>query len=150
MAPRLQSPATHAPVARMAPPDESSPGIARVDRWLFAVRLFKSRTDAAAAVAGGRVHVNGERVKPSRGLAPGDAVAFTRHGVEFDCVVLALPARRGPAAQATTCYEESEASRARRALQSERMKVAGAMAIRSDERPDKHGRRKLRQLRGRA
>src|ERR1700719_4214577 len=72
------------------------PGAARVDRWLFAVRLFKSRSLAAEAVAGGRVHVNGERVKAAREVRPGDQVSFVRGRVEFECVVAQIPLRRGP------------------------------------------------------
>jgi len=124
-------------------------GAMRIDRWLFAVRLFKSRTLAAAAVSGGRVHVNGERVKPSRSVRIGDAVGFVRGAVEFDCEVLALPARRGPARVAALCFRESEASGARRREFGERMRLAAALAPRPDERPDKHDRRELRRLRGR-
>ena len=58
----------------------------RIDRWLFGVRLFKSRSAAADAVSGGRVHLNGERVKPSRGVKPGNTVTFTRSAVVFECV----------------------------------------------------------------
>jgi len=121
----------------------------RIDRWLFAVRLFKSRTLAAGAVSGGKVHVNGERVKPSRGLRVGDAIRFVRGAVDFDCEVLALPARRGPAREAALCYRESAASSARRVEFAERMRVAAALAPRPAERPDKHDRRELRRMRGR-
>ena len=121
----------------------------RIDRWLFAVRLFKSRTGAATAVSGGRVHVNGERVKPSRGVRVGDAISFVRGAVEFDCEVTALPQRRGPAPEAMGCYRESEASIARRLQFSERMRVAAALAPRPELRPDKHERKELRRMRGR-
>ncbi len=66
----------------------------RIDRWLFAVRLYKSRSLAADAVGGGKVHVNGERVKPARALRAGDIVSFIRGAVAFDCEVTALPERR--------------------------------------------------------
>jgi ribosome-associated heat shock protein Hsp15 len=125
------------------------PGATRIDRWLFGVRLFKSRSAAADAVSGGKVHLNGERVKPSRGVKPGDTVAFTRGAVEFECVVAAIPERRGPAAAAARCYDETPASKARRADFAARMKVAAALAPRPEDRPDKHDRRLLRRLRGR-
>jgi ribosome-associated heat shock protein Hsp15 len=121
----------------------------RIDRWLFFVRLFKSRSLAGDAVSGGRVHVNGERVKSSRVVRPGDQVAFNRGAVPFDCEVTALPLRRGPAPQAAACYRESEASVARRAQFAERMRVSAAFAPRPDTRPDKHERRELRRIRGR-
>lgn len=121
----------------------------RIDLWLFAVRLFKSRSLASQAVTGGRVHVNGERVKPSRAVRIGDGVAFARGAVDFDCTVLALPLRRGPAPEAARCYLESPDSVARRARFAERMRVAAALTPRPMARPDKHDRRELRRLRGR-
>lgn len=129
--------------------DETGPGAARIDRWLFAVRLFKSRSLAAQAAGGGKVHVNGERVKPSRELRLGDTVTFVRAAVEFECTVKSVPLRRGPAPAASQCYEESAASQARRAQHAERMRLAAAHAPSPDERPDKHQRQLLRRLRGR-
>jgi ribosome-associated heat shock protein Hsp15 len=121
----------------------------RIDRWLFGARLCKSRSIAADAVAGGKVHLNGERVKPSHAVKPGDTVTFTRGAVVFECVVTSVPLRRGPASEAARCYEETSASRARREEFAARMKVAAGLTPRPDERPDKHGRRLLRRLRGR-
>jgi ribosome-associated heat shock protein Hsp15 len=129
---------------------ETGPGATRIDRWLFGVRLFKSRSLAADAVSGGKVHINGERVKPSRGVQPGDTVTFTRAAVEFECIVTAIPLRRGPASEAARCYDETPASKARREEFAARMKVASGLTPRPDERPDKHGRRLLRRLRGRS
>ena len=71
----------------MGEPEETGPNAMPLDRWLFGVRLFKSRSAAANAVSGGRVHLNDERVKPSRGVKPGDNVTFTRSAVIFECVV---------------------------------------------------------------
>jgi len=129
--------------------NEGGPGAARVDRWLFAVRLFKSRSLAAQAVSGGRVHINGERVKPSRSVQPGDTVTFTRGAVEFECVVTAVPLRRGSASEAVRCYDETPGSKARREEFAARMKFAAGLTPRPEDRPDKHDRRLLRRLRGR-
>jgi ribosome-associated heat shock protein Hsp15 len=131
------------------PSAATHPGARRIDRWLFAVRLFRSRALAAQAVGGGRVHVNSERVKPAHEVRPGDRVTFARRGVEFECRVIAVPARRGPAAEAARCYEETPASAARRAEFCARMKLAAALAPRPSGRPDKHQRAQLRRLRGR-
>ena len=128
---------------------ESAPGSARIDRWLFGVRLFKSRSLAADAVTGGKVHVNGARVRPSHGVRPGDVVTFNRGAVDFECAVAAIPERRGPAKEALKCYTETDASRQRRELHAQRMRLAAAMAPRPEERPDKHQRKELRRLRGR-
>jgi ribosome-associated heat shock protein Hsp15 len=121
----------------------------RIDRWLFGVRLSRSRSAAAESVAGGKVHLNGERVKSSHAVKPGDTVTFTRNSVLFECVVAAVPLRRGPASEAALCYEETAASKARREEFSAHMKLAAGIRPRPDGRPDKHGRRLLRQLRGR-
>lgn len=128
---------------------DEGPGATRIDRWLFAVRLFKSRSLAAAAVSGGKVHINGERVKASRAVRPGDAVSFMRGAVEFECTVAAIAPRRGPASEAVRCYDETPASQARRAEFAARMRSAAALTPRPDQRPEKHERRLLRRLRGR-
>jgi ribosome-associated heat shock protein Hsp15 len=124
-------------------------GAARIDRWLFAVRLFKSRSLAAQAVSGGKVHVNGARVRPSHGVRPGDLVTFNRGTVDFECHVAAIPERRRPAKEAVISYTETDDSRARREQHAQRMRLAAALTPRPDERPDKHQRRELRRLRGR-
>jgi len=121
----------------------------RIDRWLFAVRLFKSRSLAAQAVTGGKVHVNGARVKPAHAVKAGDSVSFVRGATTFDCAVRAIPLRRGPASEAQQCYEESAGSRARREEFSQRMKLAAALSPRPEGRPEKHERRELRRIRGR-
>jgi ribosome-associated heat shock protein Hsp15 len=129
--------------------DEGGEAAGRLDRWLFATRLFKSRSLAAEAVHGGRVHVNGDRVKPARAVRAGDVVTFSRGAVHFECTVKGIPLRRGPAREAQLCYKETERSRVERDAFAARMRTASALAPRPDERPDKHGRRELRRLRGR-
>lgn len=138
-------------MSRAIKPDdcESGPGITRLDRWLFAVRLFKSRSLAAEAVNGGKVHINGSRVRASHSVRPGDLVTFSRGAVDFECHVAAIPERRGPAREAVASYTETDASRARREEHAQRMRFAAAMAPRPEERPGKHDRRELRRLRGR-
>jgi ribosome-associated heat shock protein Hsp15 len=121
----------------------------RIDRWLWCTRLFKSRTLAAEAVGGGKVHVNGRRVKPAHAVGVGDTVSITRPGYEFQCEILKLPERRGSAPLAQACYAETDAARAAREKYSENARLAAAFAQPSLERPDKHARRELRRLRGR-
>ena len=120
---------------------------ARIDRWLWYVRFYKSRALASRAVAGGKVHVNGDRVKPARSIAPGDRLSITRGPQAFEIVVVALPGRRGPAAEAQRCYEETPASVARRAKLSEQHALAAAFAPRPETRPHKRERRQLLKLR---
>lgn len=79
----------------------------RIDRFLFFIRLVKSRTLAQAVIEEGYVRVEGKRVeKPSEEVRIGNVVALPLHGRVRILRVLALPERRGPAAQARLCYEE--------------------------------------------
>lgn len=86
----------------------------RVDKWLWFARLFKSRSQATDAVAGGLVHVNGERVKPSRMLNVADRLHITKDEVRMEVVVNSMPTRRGPAPEARMHYVETEESIAAR------------------------------------
>jgi hypothetical protein len=88
-------------------------------------------------------------VKPAHAAKLGDAISFTRSGVSFECLLTAIPLRRGPASEAARCYEETTDSKTRREEFIVRMKMAGGPTSRAAERPDKHGRRLLRRLRGR-
>ena len=116
----------------------------RIDKWLWCARFFKSRAQATAAVAGGLVHVNGERVKPARAVHVDDRVEITRDEQRFEVVIRSLPVRRGPAPEARTHYVETEASIAAREQQRERSRLAPPAPA---GRPDKHARRLLRDLR---
>jgi ribosome-associated heat shock protein Hsp15 len=79
----------------------------RVDRFLFFIRLAKSRTLAQAIVEEGYVRIDGRRVgKPSEEVRVGSVVALPLRGRLRILKVLSLPARRGPAGEARLCYEE--------------------------------------------
>lgn len=81
----------------------------RLDRFLFFVRLLKSRTLAQAIIGEGRVRLDGKRVdKPSEEVRVGSVIALPLYDRIRILRVLALPARRGPAAEARSCYEEIE------------------------------------------
>ncbi len=121
----------------------------RVDRWLWFARFFRSRSLATAAVSGGKVHVNGERVKPSRELVPGDMLDITQGPDVLTVRVLALPSRRGPATEAAACHEETADSRTRRDALRLHRKHARMLHVAPPARPDKRGRRAIRQLHGR-
>jgi ribosome-associated heat shock protein Hsp15 len=93
----------------------------RVDKWLWAARLVKTRALAVEALKGGRVQVNGERAKPSKDVRPGDAIAFATGRLRLSLVVRATSVRRGPASEAALLYEETAESReAREWLAAER------------------------------
>ena len=79
----------------------------RIDRFLFFIRLVKSRTLAQAIIGEGHVRIDGKRVdKPSECVGVGSVVALPLHGRVRILKVLRLPERRGPAAEARLCYEE--------------------------------------------
>lgn len=79
----------------------------RLDRWLHHVRLFRTRTIAAEAIAGGGVRLNGQPCrKPAQAVRPGDTVTVSAHGRVRVLRVLALGERRGPATEAATLYED--------------------------------------------
>ena len=121
----------------------------RIDRWLWCARFFRSRALAAAAVGGGKVHVNGERAKPARNVMVGDRLDITLGTEMWTVAVRALPTRRGPALEAQACYEESADGILRRAVARERRQSARAAGCSPGPRPDKRGRRAIRRLQGR-
>jgi ribosome-associated heat shock protein Hsp15 len=115
----------------------------RLDRWLWCARFFKTRGLAADAVKAGHVRVGGQRVKPSRDIECGAALAITKGVETWQVTVLALPERRGPAAQAQRCYEESADSIARRAERRSQRRAA-VLSAPTVGRPDKRTRRMIR------
>jgi ribosome-associated heat shock protein Hsp15 len=121
----------------------------RVDKWLWAARFFKTRSLAAEAVDGGKVHVNGDRAKPAKVVRPGDEVRL-RHGpYEHVLIVAGTAEKRGPAPDAQRLYRETDASReAREKLHWQLTKAAPAMEA-APGRPTKQDRRALQKFRGR-
>jgi ribosome-associated heat shock protein Hsp15 len=119
----------------------------RVDRWLWFTRFFKTRSLAAAAVSGGKVKVNGERVKTAHAVRVGDRLAITIQQETMQIEVLGIPARRGPASEAQACYAESADSVKQRADHREQRRLAEMSRPHSDTRPDKRERRLLDKLR---
>jgi ribosome-associated heat shock protein Hsp15 len=117
----------------------------RLDKWLWFARFFKSRALATKAVAGGLVHVNTERCKPSRAVRVGDRIEITRDEVSCTVIVQILPMRRGPASEAQTCYTETPESIAARSVRRSVFVASPA----PPGRPDKQSRRLLRDLRRR-
>src|SRR5512132_798241 len=82
----------------------------RIDKWLWAARMFKTRSAATEAVLGGRVHVNGERVKPSKVVRTGDRIEVTIRTVRRTLVVTGVAERRGPASDAAEMYADTPES----------------------------------------
>ena len=118
----------------------------RLDRWLWAARFFKTRVLAAAAVAGGKVHVNGTRAKPAKQLQVGDALRIRVGPYEWLVSVQELSQRRGPPRDAQELYNESVVGRAARERLAEQLKMAPAPTYQGKGRPNKKERRQLRRL----
>ena len=121
----------------------------RMDTWLWAARLFKTRTLAKRACELGRVESNGQAAKPARDVRIGDMLKIANEGGDFQVEVLLVSETRGPASVAQTLYCETQASRElRQKLADERR------AIRQFEtlplgRPSKRDRRQIIRFRER-
>lgn len=118
----------------------------RLDKWLWHVRFYKTRSLATAAIQGGKAHLNGERVKPAHRVRIGDLVSLALQGIVAEFEVLGTPARRGPAAEAQTHYAETPQSAQRRTQLREQQRLAQVSRPRPEGRPDKRDRRRLMKL----
>jgi ribosome-associated heat shock protein Hsp15 len=78
----------------------------RIDKWLWSVRIFKSRTLATDACKGGKVKVGGVSVKPSFQISVGDTVTVKKNGFQFEFKALQLIEKRVGAPIAVTCYQD--------------------------------------------
>ncbi|ARQ71574.1 RNA-binding S4 domain-containing protein [Streptomyces marincola] len=117
----------------------------RVDAWIWAVRLAKTRSAAAAACRAGHVRVNGERAKPAQALRPGDEVRVRQPGRERIVVVSKLLRKRVGAAVAAECFVDNSPPPPPRELA-----VAVPVRDRGAGRPTKRERRDMERLRGRS
>ena len=119
----------------------------RIDKWLWAARMFKTRRAATAAVLGGRVHVNGERVKPSKVIRTGDTIDVTIRAERRTLVVTGLAERRGPASDAATMYAETPESLSARERHASERRLSRPVGADLGTRPTKQARRRLDALR---
>ena len=111
----------------------------RLDRWLWAARFFKTRSLAVEAVKGGRVSVNGQRVKPARQIAVGDNLSIRKAQLLYEISVTALSEKRLSAVLAQQLYHELESSRHAREQRIEEIRAARQTLVRG--RPSKRDRR---------
>ena len=121
----------------------------RIDKWLWAARFYKTRSLAAEAIAGGKVQVNGERVKRARPMQIGDEVRIRQGPYEHQIIVRELSDRRGPASDAARMYEEKPESRAAREAMALQLKSLHAAFVPERGRPTKKDRREIEKLKGR-
>lgn len=121
----------------------------RIDKWLWAARFYKTRSLAADAIAGGKVQVNGERVKRARPMQVGDEIRIRQGPYEHSIVVRELSDRRGPAVEAVRLYEEKPESRAAREAMALQLKSLHAAFVPERGRPTKKDRREIEKLKRR-
>jgi ribosome-associated heat shock protein Hsp15 len=111
------------------------------------VRLYKSRSLATEAVGGGKVKLEGERVKPAHEVRVGQTWSVTMGDRAIEVQILQIPTRRGPASEAQACYAETIESTERSARLREQRRLAAMIRPQPDHRPDKRERRQLDRLR---
>jgi ribosome-associated heat shock protein Hsp15 len=119
----------------------------RIDKWLWAARFFKTRSLATEAVQGGRVQVEGQRVKPARDVRIGEILEITIGQEARTVIVRALADKRGPASVAALLYDETPESVARRERRSELRRLAPPPGADLHGRPSKRDRRRIEALR---
>jgi len=121
----------------------------RIDKWLWAARFFKTRGLAREAINGGKVQLDGHRVKPGRALRAGDRLTIRRGEEEVQLTVRDLGDRRLAAPLAQDKYVEDPASAARRAAAAEQRRLEREARAERPRRPDKKQRRLIRKFTGR-
>lgn len=117
----------------------------RIDKWLWAARFFKTRSLAADAVNGGKVHINGQRCKPGKEVKVGDLISVSKDQSTWEITVTDLNKQRRPAKEAVQLYSEDETSLKKRLDQAELRKQQQAM-LHPSEREHKPNKKQRRQI----
>lgn len=115
----------------------------RLDKWLWAARFYKTRSLCKQAIEGGKVHVNGQRVKVSKDVVVGDEIRVRQGYDDKDIVVLALSDQRKGAPEAQLLYQETSESIAKREAAALARKAAGGLVGRPENKPNKRERRQI-------
>ncbi|CAI8742473.1 Heat shock protein 15 [Methylocaldum szegediense] len=113
----------------------------RLDKWLWAARFFKTRQLAIDAINGGKVHLNGQRVKPGKEIGVGAKLRISKDQYVWDITVRALSAQRRPAPEAALLYEETPESIARRQAEVARRREERSFGFQPEAKPNKKERR---------
>jgi ribosome-associated heat shock protein Hsp15 len=114
----------------------------RLDKWVWAARFFKTRSLAAEAIAGGKVHINSQRAKPGKEIKPGVAISISHNGYKWDITVVAVTALRYAAKDAVLLYEETPESHEKRQKQiMQQRENREFFDLGTDHKPNKKDRR---------
>jgi ribosome-associated heat shock protein Hsp15 len=89
----------------------------RLDKWLWTARFFKTRSLAAEAISGGKVHVNEQRSKPGKEVKIGAMLSISKDNYRWEITIIAINGQRRSAKEAVLLYQESAESLAKRELQ---------------------------------
>ncbi|MGV8940258.1 MAG: RNA-binding S4 domain-containing protein [Lysobacter sp.] len=127
-------------------PATTAAATVRLDLWLWAARFYKNRALSKQAIDTGKVEVDGQRAKASRGVKVGDVLKITRAEETLVVTVLVLSGKRGAASVAQALYEESDASRIARAEAQAQRAAARTGYEAPKTKPDKRARRLIRAL----
>lgn len=120
----------------------------RLDKWLWAARFFKTRSLATDAIDSGKVHVNGERVKPAKEVRPGLMIQIRNKDMDIEVEVLNLSNQRRGAPEAALLYQETPASLAKLENLKVTRETDHAKRERGAGRPTKRQRRDIKRFTG--
>jgi ribosome-associated heat shock protein Hsp15 len=128
--------------------DDSLEGKCRLDKWLWAARFYKTRSLATDAIDGGKIHVDGDRVKPAKEVRIGQVIHIRRKELDMEVVVKALSVTRRGAPEAALLYDETPESLAKRDNASVTKEADHAKRERGAGRPTKRQRRDIKKFTG--
>ncbi len=123
-------------------PEQPEPRV-RLDKWLFAARLYKTRSMATQAIEAGRARIDDQRVKPSHPVKAGTRISVRKDALLWKVEVAAISDKRGPASEAAKLYREAPEDIALREEEIAHRKASAVSAPRTPGRPTKRDRRKL-------
>ena len=127
----------------MAKAETESQENQRLDKWLWAARFYKTRSLAVEAISGGKVHLNGQRIKPSRTVRVDDTLTISKPPYEFEIIVQGLNLQRRPASEAQMLYQETQDSIEKREILREQIKNEPLGFRQQKGRPSKRDRRNI-------
>lgn len=119
----------------------------RVDKWLWAARFFRTRALAKNAIEGGKIHVNGQRVKPSKDIKVGESILIRQGWTQKQVIVEILSDTRGGAPEAARLYRETADSVVKREQQAAERRALGASHQPATTKPSKKQRRQIERFR---